>query len=85
MILVDAAVTLGARLCVDLADIEEDMELPVAVEFSTRTCGEYATFVEDEVSVEDSSLEVDSAVVVVVDENVVWSELLSDEVAEVAD
>lgn len=44
-------------------------------------CGEYATFVEDEVSAEDSSLEVDSAVVVV-EEDVVWSELLSDVVAE---
>lgn len=79
MVLVEAAVTLGARLCVDLADI--DAELPVEVEFSTRMCGEYATFVEDEESADDSSLDVDSAVVVV-EEDVVWSELVSDVVAE---
>lgn len=41
-------VTLGARLCVDFADIEADLEadieaeikLDVVVEFSTRMCGE---------------------------------------------
>ena len=72
--------TLGARLCVDLAAMEAELELAVAVEFSTRMCGEYASMVVEEVSVGVSLPDVDSSVVVVVADDVVWSELLSDDV-----
>jgi hypothetical protein len=40
IVVVDAAVTLDARLCVVFADIEAERKLDVAVEFSTKMCGE---------------------------------------------
>lgn len=72
------AVPFGARTTPPV--LEAGMELDVAVEFSTRMCGEYAKFVGEEVSV--GVVLVSSVVVGFAGEDVIWPAALSGEAVE---